>query len=160
MLTASAPYHTALAQTAGDTAPKPIKLAKNYRKWQLISVAHEEGDLQDIRGILANDVAAQAFRRNATDFPNGSKIVRLAWKYTASVENKLAFGRDQSFVAGVPTNIQMMVRDTKRYAATGGWGWAQFSEPGAKNEVAHPNVCVGCHISAKDHGYVFTRYAR
>jgi len=159
MLTVPGPCRSAQAQ-ANQITPPLIKLPNNYRRWQLISVAHEEGDLHDLRGILANDVAARAFRNNATEFPNGSKIVRLAWQYSSSAENNRAFGREQSFVAGAPTNIQLMVRDTRRYAATGGWGYAQFAEPGAKNGAAHPSACAGCHTSAKDHGCVFTRYSR
>jgi hypothetical protein len=159
MLTASASDLRIQAQSI-QKPTQPIKLPKNYRKWRLISVAHEEGDLHDLRAILANDLAARAFLSNAVQFPSGSKIVRLAWQYSASADNNRAFGREQSFVAGSPTNIQLMVRDSRRYAATSGWGYAQFADPGAKNEAAHPGACAGCHLSAIDHGFVFTRYSR
>jgi hypothetical protein len=43
-----------------------------------------------------------------------------------SEENSKVFGQDQSFVPGTPTNIQFMVKDTRKYAATGGWGFAHF----------------------------------
>lgn len=40
-------------------------------------------------------------------------IVRVAWAYTSSEENNRSFGREQSFVAGEPTNIQLMIKDTE-----------------------------------------------
>ncbi len=49
-------------------------------------------------------------------FPDGAIIARLAWSYIPSEENNKVFGREQSFVAGSATNVQFMVKDSKRYA--------------------------------------------
>src|SRR5271165_274056 len=46
-----------------------------------------------------------------------------------SEENNKAFGRPQSFVAGPATNgVQFMVKDSRKFASTGGWGFAQFND--------------------------------
>ncbi len=54
------------------------KLPPGYRDWRLISVAHEEGDLNDIRAVLGNDVAIKAYRQGKAPFPDGTIIARLA----------------------------------------------------------------------------------
>ena len=86
-----------------DEKAAPIfvkKVPPGYRDWRLISVAHEEGDLNDIRAILGNDIAIKAYREGKLPFPDGTIIARLAWSYDPSEENNKVFGRAQSFVAG------------------------------------------------------------
>ena len=63
-------------------------------------MAHEEGELNDIRAILGNDIAIKAYREGKLPFPEGTIIARIAWSHDASEENNKAFGRPQSFVAG------------------------------------------------------------
>ena len=133
------------------------KLPPDYRDWRLISVAHEAGNLNDIRAILGNDAAIDAYRDGKLPFPDGAIIVRVAWNYVRSEENNKVFGRPQSFVAGAPTNVQFMVKDSQEYASTGGWGFAQFND----GKPAHMAVqdCYSCHIPVRDRDFVFTRYS-
>ena len=133
------------------------KIPPGYRDWRLISVAHEEGNLNDLRAILGNDIAIKAYRDGKLPFPDGTIIARLAWSYVSSEENNKAFGRSQSFVAGPPTNVQFMVKDAKRYASTGGWGFAQFND-GKPADVTVQD-CFSCHVPVKSRDFVFTRYA-
>ena len=135
-----------------------IKIPPGYRDWRLISVAHEEGSLNDIRAILGNDVAIKAYRDGKLPFPDGAIIARLAWSYVPSEENNKVFGRAQSFVAGSATNVQFMVKDSKKYAATGGWGFAQFKD-GKPDAAAALTTCFPCHEPVKARDFVFTRYA-
>ncbi|WP_343738384.1 cytochrome P460 family protein, partial [Achromobacter sp.] len=107
-------------------AQASVTLPKGYRDWKLISVAQENGRNDDIRAILGNAIAVKAFRDGKRPFPDGAVIVRLAWRYQASPRNDAVFPAPQSFVAGAPTNVQVSVKDAKRYAATGGWGYGQF----------------------------------
>src|ERR1700752_155361 len=88
-----------------------VRIYRGYRDWRLISVAHEEGSLNDIRAILGNDVAMKAYRQGTLPFADGTIIVRLAYSYVSSEENNEVFGRSQSFVAGLPTDwyLQVMV---------------------------------------------------
>jgi hypothetical protein len=133
------------------------KIPPGYRDWKLISVAHEEGNLNDIRAILGNDLAIKAYREGEPAYPDGAIIARLAWGYVSSEENNKVFGRSQSFVAGPPTNVQFMVKDSKKYASTGGWGFAQFNDGKPAEEIVQD--CFSCHVPAKARDFVFTRYA-
>ncbi len=64
----------------------------------------------------------------------------------------------QAFVAGAPVNLQIMVKDSKKYAATGGWGFGDFKDGQASGQALHEK-CFACHMPAKPSDYVFTRYA-
>jgi hypothetical protein len=138
-----------------------ITLPAGYRDWRLISVAHEEGNLNDIRAILGNDVAIKAYRRGTLPFPDGTIIARLSWKYLPSEENNKVFGRDQSFVPGAATDwyLQFMVKDAKKYATTHGWGYAQFDKNGIPADEAKLKTCAPCHEPDKANDFVFTHYA-
>ena len=138
-----------------------IKIYPGYRDWKLISVAHEAGNLNDIRAILGNDIAIKAYREGKLPFPDGAVIARIAWAYVPSEENNKVFGREQSFVAGPPPvwYLQFMVKDSKKYAATGGWGYAQFDKDGKPADEAKHQTCFPCHVPVQARDYVFTRYA-
>jgi hypothetical protein len=150
-----------LGQADGEAAPIfGIKIPPGYREWQLISVAHEEGKLNDLRAILGNDVAIKAARDAALPYPDGTIIARLAWSYDPLPESEAAFGRPQSFVAGAPKNgVQFMVKDSTKYASTGGWGYAQFDDGKPASEAVH-DACFACHAIVKGRDFVFNRYAR
>src|ERR1700687_3669315 len=162
-LTGMASY-IGLAPAHADGGSAPVlegKLPAGYRDWRLISVAHEEGNLNDLRAVLGNDVAINAYRDGKLPFPDGTIIARLAWSYVPSEKNNKAFGRPQSFVPGPPPDwyLQFMVKDSKKYAATGGWGFAQFDKDGKPANEAMHKTCSPCHEPAKDRDYVFPRYA-
>ena len=143
----------------GTAAPVfDITIPVGYRDWKLISVAHEAGNLNDLRAVLGNDIAVKAYRENRLPFPDGAIIARLAWKYVPSEENNKVFGHEQSFVAGDATNVQFMVKDSKKYAATGGWGFAQFKD-GKPVDAANLSGCFACHVPVKGRDFLFTRYA-
>ena len=152
---------TASRQPDEDAAPVFVKtIPPGYRDWRLISVAHEEGSLKDIRAILGNDIAINAYREGKFPFPEGTIIARLAWSHDASEENNKAFGQTQSFVAGLPKNgVQFMVKDSKKYASTGGWGYAHFDD-GKSADDSVLKACFPCHAAIKDRDYVFTRYSK
>ena len=130
-----------------------------YREWKFISVAHEEGNLNSFASVLGNDIAIKAYREGALPFPDGAIIAALHYRFVPSAENNKAFGRDQSFVAGAPTNVQFMIKDSKKYAATGGWGFGHFNNDGKPVDDAFMNTCFPCHQKIKERDLVFTRYA-
>jgi hypothetical protein len=153
---------TAPASVHADEEAAPlfgVKLPPGFRDWKLISVAHEAGSLNDFRAVLGNDVAIKAYREGKLPFPDGAIIARLAWSYVPSEENNKVFGREQSFVAGSPTNVQFMVKDSSKYASTGGWGFAQFKDGKPNADAAALKTCFPCHVPVKARDYVFTRYA-
>jgi cytochrome P460 len=134
------------------------KIPSGYRDWRLISVAHEEGNLNSFAAILGNDVTIKAYREGKLPFPDGTIIAALHWRFVPSEENNKVFGRSQSFVAGPPTNVQFMVKDSKKYAATGGWGFGHFNDGKPADEKVL-NTCFSCHAAIKERDLVFTRYA-
>lgn len=135
------------------------EIPSGYRGWGLISVAREEGSLDDIRAILGNAEAIKAYRAGMLPFPDGTVIARLAWSLESSEENDRAFGQRQSFVAGHPKNgLQFMVKDVKKYAATGGWGYGQFDD-GKAAGLPKMSTCFPCHQAIKARDFVFTRYS-
>src|SRR4051812_7344460 len=80
---------TAPASRHPDAEDAPvfvIQIPPGYRDWRLISVAREEGNLNDIRAILGNDVAIKSYREGKLPFPDGTIIARIAWKYVSSDE--------------------------------------------------------------------------
>lgn len=148
--------------TNQEAAPLFVKtIPPGYRDWRLISVAHEEGELNDIRAVLGNDAAIKTYREEKLPFPEGAIIGRIAWRHVPSEENNKAFGRDQSYVAGEapPWYLQFMVKDSKKYAATGGWGYAQFDKDGKPGPESDLKKCFPCHQAIKDRDFVFTRYS-
>jgi len=114
-----------------------VKIPPGYRDWKLISVAHEEGDFNQLRAQLGNEIAIKAYRGGKLPFPDGAIIVALHWKRVPSEEANKAFGRVQAFVSGSPVNLQVMVKDSKRYAATGGWGFGDFWDGKPGDEGMH-----------------------
>jgi Cytochrome P460 len=161
-LTSSVTYAPAPGQQVSRDAAQIAegKLPPDYRDWRLISVAHEAGNLNDLRAVLGNDLAIEAFREGKLPFPDGAIIARLAWDFVSSEENDKAFGRSQSFVAGPPKEgVQFMVKDSSKYASTNGWGFAQFND-GKPAEETVLKGCSPCHEPAKAHDFVFTRYAK
>jgi hypothetical protein len=143
----------------GNPAPIYVtEIPHGYRDWQWISSAHEAGNLNSLGAVLGNDVALKAYREGKLPFPDGTIIAALHYRNVPSAENNKVFGQAQSFVPGAPTNIQFMVKDSTKYAATGGWGFAHFQD-GKPADAAFMKPCFPCHEKAKGTDFVFTRYA-
>jgi hypothetical protein len=152
---------TAPASLHADDSASPIfvtKIPPGYRDWRLVSIAHEEGSLHSIGAVLGNDVAIKAYREGKLPFPDGAIIAALHYGHVPSAENNKVFGQAQSFVPGSPTNIQFMVKDSTKYAATGGWGFATFVD-GKPAPPASMKSCFPCHNQTKASDLVFTHYA-
>ncbi len=150
----------ASGQTDGESGPIFVtKMPPGYRDFRLISVAHEAGNLNSLGAVLGNDVAIKAYREGTLPYPDGTIIAALHYSHAPSEENNRIFGRVQSFVPGAPTNIQFMVKDSKKYAATGGWGFGNFSPDGKPGAEASMKTCFPCHAREKARDLVFTQYA-
>ena len=153
------------AQSDGDSAPiYGVKIPEGYRDWKLIAVANLliPPKTDQIRAQLGNEIAIKAYKEGTLPFPDGSIIAAIHWTRVSSELNNNVldgpFPGAQSFVVGSPVNVQFMVKDSKKYAATGGWGFADFKD-GKPGDKALHEACFPCHIPAKDRDYVFTRYA-
>lgn len=145
--------------TAADAAKQAspiygIELPDGYRSWQLVAPALEDEPLNELRAVVGNQVAIDAYRAGTLPFPDGTVLVKLAWKRTRSAEFEAAS------VPGTATTVQVMVKDSARYAASGGWGFGRFIDGRPADEAQH-ETCFACHESrVQDHDYVFTRYAQ
>ena len=139
-------------------APYVTERPAGYRDWKWIASAHEEGNLNSLGAVLGNAVAIKAYRAGTIPFPDGTIIAALHYGHVPSAENNKVFGQAQSFVPGPPTNIQFMVKDSTKYAATGGWGFATFVD-GKPAAAASMKSCFPCHNQTKASDLVFTHYA-
>ena len=155
----------ASGQSDGDSSPiYGVKIPAGYRDWKLIAVDHllVAGKADQLRAQLGNDIAIKAFKEGKVPFPDGTIIAAIHWTRVPSEDNNKVlagpFPGAQSFVVGSPANVQFMVKDSKKYAATGGWGFADFTDGKPADEALH-KTCFPCHTPAKDRDYVFTRYA-
>ena len=155
----------ASGQSDGDSSPiYGVKIPAGYRDWKVIAVAQllVPGKVDQLRAQFGNDIAIKAFKAGTVPFPDGAIIAAIHWSRVASEDNNKVlagpFPGAQSFVVGSPANVQFMVKDSQKYAATGGWGFADFTggKPGSKE--LH-EMCFPCHAPAKDRDFVFTRYA-
>jgi hypothetical protein len=145
-----------------------IKIPAGYRDWKLIAVSEiAAGDKSQLRAEFGNDIAIKAFKDGKLPFPDGSIVIAQHWTKQSSPENNkvlsmvpMVAGLDspKSFVPGSFINMQIMVKDSKKYAASGGWGFADFKD-GKPGDEALIKTCFPCHQPAKEHDYVYTHYA-
>ncbi|MGJ4860438.1 cytochrome P460 family protein [Labrys sp. La1] len=151
----------ALAQDteAPKSASKPaspiygVTIPNGYRQWELVAPALEHEPLNELRTVLGNKTAIDAYRAGTLPFPDGTVLVKLAWKHVQSPEFESAL------VPGPATTVQVMVKDSRKYAATGGWGFGRFID-GKPVDLAQHETCFACHearVKARD--YVFTKLA-
>ncbi|MGM4963282.1 cytochrome P460 family protein [Tardiphaga sp. 1201_B9_N1_1] len=111
------------ANTANPENLSPIygiALPDDYRKWELIAPAQEAEPLNELRAVVGNDIAVKAYRDSKLPFPDGTVLVKLAWKHTQSPEFESAS------IPGAATTVQVMAKDSKKYPASGGWGFGRF----------------------------------
>ena len=155
----------ASGQSDGESSPiYGVKIPAGYRDWKVIAVANllVPGKTDQLRAQFGNDIAIKAYKEGTLPFPDGSIIVAAHWtRVPSEANNKVLdgpFPGAESFVIGSPVNIQIMIKDSKKYPESGGWGFADFKD-GKPGDKALHETCFPCHEPAKDHDYVFTRYA-
>jgi hypothetical protein len=139
---------------ADDASPIfGVTIPPGYRQWELIAPAEEAAPLNELRAVLGNKSAIDAYRAGTLPFPEGTVLVKLAWKHIQSPE----FG--PASIPGAATTVQVMVKDSRKYTATGGWGFGRFINGKPADEAQH-DTCFACHeAGVKSHDFVFTRLA-
>jgi len=132
-------------------APNGIEFLSDYKNWKAIS-ATDRFDNQTLRVILGNDIAIKAISGNHINpWPDGSTFAKIAW-----------FARDDGqgqVRSGAFFQVEFMIRDRQKYAATKGWGWARWRGAGLVpygKDAAFSDECIGCHTPVRDADYVFT----
>jgi hypothetical protein len=140
---------------------------RGYEAWQLVSIS-QHGPL--IAAILGNPAMIAAYQAgvpaNGKPFPDGAKMAKIHWTAT-----KLATS-PEAMVPGPQHDVDFMVKDSKRFADSGGWGWAEFEydaasaafRPGTtadKPPQGHDAKCgFSCHTDVKNRDFVFTDYGK
>jgi hypothetical protein len=150
----SLPSSASEAPIAEDASPIfGVTIPKEYRQWALIAPAEEANPLNELRAVLGNAAAIKAYQGGVLPFPDGSILVKLAWRHVQSPEFASAS------IPGVATTVQIMVKDSQKYSASGGWGFGRFVDGKPVDEAQH-QTCFACHAArAQSHDIVFTRYA-
>ncbi len=138
---------------------------RGYESWQVVAVSH---DPPMIAAILANPVMIEAYKAgipgNGKPFPDGAKLAKIHW----NPKQMEAF--PAALVPGTQHDMDFMMKDSKRFADSGGWGWAVFEydaasdtfRPGTEADMppqANDAKCgFTCHTIVKGRDYVFTDY--
>jgi hypothetical protein len=139
-----------------------VTVPAGYREWQVVAPSEELGRLDELRIIFGDATAMNAFRKERRPFPDGSVLVKVAWRRDASTRDDEALGMPQAFVPGSRSrvaDVQVMVKDSMRYPASGGWGFGKFEE-GRPQSLALHQTCFACHAAnARANDFVFTKYA-
>jgi len=140
---------------ADNVAPAPngITLPQGYKDWRVIASSHRT-DNKTLRIILGNDIAINAARSGQTNpWPDGSVLAKLVWKEKTDAVWPTAIVPD-AFV-----HAEFMVKDAKKYAATGGWGFARWLGTDQKpygKDATFVQECFACHTPVKGNDWVFT----
>jgi hypothetical protein len=141
---------------------------RGYEGWALIAISQNGGR---VAAIVGNPTIINAYETgipaNGKPFPDGSKMAKIHWLPRTQEREP-----GQPRVPGALHDVDFMVKDSKRFADSGGWGWAEFEydpvsgtlRPGNladKPPQDHDAKCgFACHTIAKDRDYVFTEYAK
>jgi Cytochrome P460 len=133
---------------------------KGYEDWQTIAVS-QSGDLIEV--ILGNPAIIDAYRAgvpgNGKPFPDGSKMTKIHWNAKKSAEAPAP-----TLVPDTLHDVDFMVRDSKRFADSGNWGYAQFNYDAASDtftpEGSGAKCGFACHTIVAKKDYVFTAYPK
>jgi len=140
---------------------------RGYESWQLVSISQNGAH---VAAIVANPVMIKAYLSgvpgNGKPFPDGAKMAKVHWNPTKMATFTAAT------VPGTQANVDFMVKDSKRFADSGGWGWAAFDYDAASNTFKPGTLAdkppqgndakcgFACHTIVKTRDYVFTGYAK
>jgi hypothetical protein len=138
------------AETPAAKADKPV-VHGEYKDWLTLSVSHRL-DKKLVRSVLGNDIAIKAARAgNTKPWPDGSIIAKVGWK------EKTHPNWPQAIVPGEFAGAEAMVKDSKKYAETGGWGFGHWEgDKLVMNDKEKSATCFACHTPMKDADYVYT----
>ena len=176
---AAAPASTAVTsqgQTATSTQDKytvkvPNGLAfsefRGYESWPVIAISHN-GDM--LAAILGNPEMINAYKAgmpgNGKPFPDGAKMAKVHWNAKVN-----PYEPGAPTVPGTQHDVDFMLKDSKRFADSGGWGYGAFEYDAASNAFTPATLkdkppqgddakCgFACHTIVKTKDYVFTDYA-
>jgi hypothetical protein len=147
-------------------APNGISFSevRGYETWQVVAPSRRT-DNNELRIILGNPVMIDAYKSgipgNGKSFPDGSIIVKIAWSELQSPVFPPAFEPD------ILKRVEFIIKDTKRFPDTNGWGYARFVYDAKTaaftrdgKDAAFVQECHQCHPIVKAKEFIFTGYPR
>ncbi len=148
-------YRLWIAEGSGtravQAAPNGISFLPDYKRWRAVS-STDRTDTNTLKVILGNDVAIRAIADHKINpWPDGTAFAKVSWARQPDQDGVIRTGKFEQ--------VAFMIKDSKKYAATAGWGWAQWMgtelEPFGK-DAGFANECVACHAPLRSNDYVFT----
>jgi len=147
---------------------------RGYQDWQAVGPS-QTGALKVLRVMLANPVMIKAYRAgvpgNGQPFPDGSKMAKIVWKQKDITTAPFSASTPDT-VPDTLEDVEFMEKDSKRFADSGGWGWAVFVYDAASNTFRVGNLTdkppqandakcgFACHTIAKQKDFIFTAYPK
>ena len=132
-------------------SPNGINYVPGYRDWKVISTT-DRFDNGSMRIIYANDIAVEAIRSGHTNpWPDGTVFAKTAWKQQPVKDGVVRTG---DFI-----QVEFMIKDSRKYRDTKGWGWARWRGDNLVPYGEDKNLaeeCITCHRPVKNSDYVFT----
>jgi hypothetical protein len=141
---------------------------RGYEDWAVIAISNNQGK---VAAIMGNPVMIQAYKEgvpaNGKPFPDGSMMAKIHW-----IPKTQDAYPGQPVVPGAQHDVDFMVKDSKRFADSGGWGWGAFEydpasdmfRPANTSDMppqGHDAKCgFTCHTVVKGRDYVFTEYGK
>ena len=141
---------------------------RGYEAWQVVSIS-QDGPL--VAAVLANPVMIKAYLDgvpgNGKPFPDGARMAKIHW-----IVKKNEAQPGEPIVPGALHDLDFMVKDSKRFADSGGWGYAQFDYDPASDafrpadtsstppQEHDPKCGFACHTIVAGKDYVFTAYPK
>ena len=164
----------ALAQQDKYTLKVPGGLAfsefRGYEGWQVVATSNSP-NLKLVAVILANPEMIEAYLAGIPDngkpFPDGAKMAKIHW-----IPKKQGAYPGQPTVPGAQHDVDFMVKDSQRFANSGGWGWGAFEYDAASNTFTPATMAAkppqgndakcgfACHTAVKNRDFVFTEYGK
>jgi hypothetical protein len=128
-----------------------IAYTGEYKNWEVISTT-ERWDNGTLRVILGNETAIRAIREHHINpWPNGTQFAKVAWDAVKDSTGNVHTGEFKQ--------VEFMIKDPQKYAATDGWGWARWKgmqlQPYGKTAV-FTTECTNCHKPVQHNDFVFT----
>lgn len=128
-----------------------IPYSEDYKNWKVISVT-DEYDGGSMRVVYGNDIMVKALESRQLPFPDGAKMVKAVW-------GKQRQDKEGNIFPGNFQNVQFMVKDSKKFKSTEGWGFAKFDGLSLKpfgKTAAFANTCINCHkVLVPENDFVF-----
>jgi Haem-binding domain/Cytochrome P460 len=129
-----------------------VPFMPEYKTWQAIS-STDRTDNNTMREILGNPVAIKAIAEgHINPWPDGTVFAKMAWQQAAPDAQGVV-------KTGAFIQVELMIKDSKKYASTDGWGWGRWRGTDFKpygKDAAFQNECTGCHEPVAKNDYVYT----